>query len=596
MKLLRQLDIGEYDNSADPADTIHPTESLGYKVPVDPSNLPGIIGQVNGTPESQIISPQSYNNYVPQDWSPQQQAAYAAQNKPTTGKLNPEDYYPTLHHNTNVGNYSGSEIGSTTLFAPAGRIVPLGMRDARDAAVHKQVLSKLKDQDDFDKKYNSPTTKHVAVQEELSKNYQEGLHQWVDNAKKKYGQNWAQELPRDRDFNAWNKSHQDLAKYHDQISNHMAELDMAEKDPNFVLSPQLRQQHADMKSGIYSLSTGGINTRKTRDVERDYLASKGQYDLEKLANDVVPKMQKEITEEPLTNKSVSGYINGHAVTNQKTEEGISPERLDAAAHNEYMAKYQGTNISEQQVKDAFKNVAAHKTTYQSTAIAPPAEKQGKDEDYSQAVPQTTATVNQTIPNTTAKAGIVGAGTRDVAMENVYNTTAKDQQKELTFTLNKDVVDLEGKNLQNESGYVKGQVQQIGALPYYKDQKRFLTQKEYDGLKKVGGLYNNSGIEFRPGAIVNVTPKTDAKGNIKKSESVFVPLGTLKGKLGKSFDEHAIKKVEEDAASKNIKEEKPSTETTTYKIKGKDYGHSAVEKAAKASGMSVNEYLTELNKQ
>lgn len=583
MKLLRQLDIGEYDNSADPVENVQPE-----------SNIPEVIRNTNGTPESQIISPSSYNNYVPQDWSPEQKAAYAAQNKPVTDKLNPEDYYPTLHHNINVGNYSGSEIGSTTLFAPAGRIVPLGMRDARDAAVHKQVLSKLKEQDDFDKKFNSPTTKHVAVQEELSNNYREGLHQWVDNAKKKYGQNWAQELPRDRDFNAWNKSHQDLAKYHDQIANHMAELDLAEKDPNFVLSPELRKQHADMKSGIYDISTGGINTRKTRDIENDYLRSKGQYDLEKLANDIVPKMQKEVIEEPLTGKSVSGYINGHAITNQKTTEGVPDEKIKEVAHNAYMSKYQGTNVSEDQVYNAFKNVAANKTTYNSKTIAPPTPHEGKEEDYSQAVPQTAATINQTIPNTTAKEGIVGAGTRPVYMENVYNTTAKDQQKELTFTLNKDVVDLEGKNLQNESGYIKGQIQQIGQLPYYKDQKRFLTPQEAEGLKKVDGLYHNSGIEWKPGAIVNVTPKTNDKGKLGKSETVILPAGDVRNKLGKSFNE-VIDKLEQDSGKKNVAKEKPSTETITYKIKGKDYGHSAVEKAAKASGMSVNEYLTELNK-
>lgn len=570
MKLLRQLDIGEYDNSADPAENVQPE-----------SNIPEVIRNTNGTPESQIISPQSYNNYVPQEWSPQQQSAYAAQNKPVSDKLNPEDYYPTLHHNINVGNYSGSEIGSTTLFAPAGRIVPLGIRDARDAAVHKQVLQKLKEQDDFDKKYNSPTTKHVAVQEELSHNYQEGLHQWVDNAKKKYGQNWAQELPRDRDFNAWNKSNQDLAKYHDQIANHMAELDMAEKDPNFVLSPDLRKIHSDMKSGIYSLSTGGINTRKTRDIESDYLASKGQYDLEKLANDVVPKMQKEITEEPLTNKSVSGYVNGHAVTNQKTEEGISPERLDAVAHNEYMAKYQGTNISEQQVKDAFKNVAAHKTTYQSTAIAPPPERQHKEDDYNNIPVQSGGVFNTGYKN--AKGEQVEG--KNFYAESVYNAGANDTKKTLSFAQSNKHMDFSSGKLSEKIGNIEGNVQGVSTIPY--DIKTGKTYSMED--VNSGALKGNPNVRYKTKVVVNTIPKKDSEGNIigGSSEVYGVDPDAAVGRVSKGFDTQ-IEKANQKAKLLNQQQEslhKPTvteaeaavTPSVMYSIKGKDYSLSELKK-------------------
>lgn len=99
----------------------------------------------------------------------QQQSKYPT----STGALDPTDYYPTLHSPINVGNYSGSVIGSTSLFAPEGALVPIGMMDARDAAIQKAALQKAKEVQDFQDKLkaNVPKSKLTGINEDLTNSY-----------------------------------------------------------------------------------------------------------------------------------------------------------------------------------------------------------------------------------------------------------------------------------------------------------------------------------------------------------------------------------------------------------------------------------------
>jgi hypothetical protein len=58
-----------------------------------------------------------------------------------TGSLSPETYYPNLNQGIQHGEVTGV-MGSAPVYAPPGALVPLGMMDARDAAVHKAALQK----------------------------------------------------------------------------------------------------------------------------------------------------------------------------------------------------------------------------------------------------------------------------------------------------------------------------------------------------------------------------------------------------------------------------------------------------------------------
>lgn len=550
-----------------------------------PRANPETLDALNGLNSKGATNPITVNDFKPQDDKPN-----------ATGDLGRHTYYPGMDQPTRVGNYSGNQVGSIDLFAPTGNYVPLGMMDARDMAIHKAALQKQQDDQDFYKKHQRPVTKDTQIQPELTKQYNNYIAQNVASAKKKYEKNYVAFLNQDPDFNAGLNNMQDVAKHYDAVVEHDLALDAAEKDPNFVVSPQLRQSRVNLHKSIRAVGDNPASPEARKLVD-DFLNSKATYDLDAVSNDFLKTIKPDVNETDINEALKAGKkVGTEQILDQVKKTSYSPERMEPGMQNMYQQRYSGDPMAPS-YEDFRKSVLSkvnehveHQFKNFDTYHAPPA---NHDEDYSQAVPQSNATINQTIPNTTAKAGIVGSGTRKVYMENVYNTSVKDQTKELTFALNPNITSLDGEPLNEKSGYIKGQVQQIASMPYYKDQKRFLTPEEAEGLKKVGGAYHNSGIEWKPAAIVNITPTTDDKGDVQESRSAIVPLGDIKGKFGTSFDKHAIEKVESDAENKNVSKEKPHGGIT---YKGVYHSPEAISRAAKESGMTPEQYKIELSKQ
>lgn len=177
--------------------------------------------------------------------SPAEQATFNEQQpSASTGALSPTDYYPTLNSPINVGNYSGSVIGSTSLFAPEGALVPIGMMDARDAAVQKAALQKAKDVQDFRAKLNSnaPTSKLVGINEDLTNQYFSHLDSSWKKALEDNGgdaNKAAYALQNNQDFQRKTKSFHDLKSNGDAVFNKIADIQdrMAKGE---VISPELQ--------------------------------------------------------------------------------------------------------------------------------------------------------------------------------------------------------------------------------------------------------------------------------------------------------------------------------------------------------------------
>lgn len=304
------------------------------------------VGQINTGVED-------VQNYVPQDLSPDEQQAFKNQYRPVTGQLSLNAYYPDANHNIGVGNYSGSEIGSTTLFAPGGGLVPLGMLDARDAAIQHAALKKQKDIEDFKRSYQSPTTKHIAVQKNLSETYQNGLSQWNQNALRKAGGDQAMAnkiLEMDPNFQGWNKSMQDTANFHNAIVEHAAQLHADEKDPNFVLDPETKKATADLLSGVAYHGESPFNP-KGRQIGEKYLAASALYDIDKTVNNAIDKAIPTIDQLPPEYKTRGK----NEIATLLEKEYFTDDAKKELAHNIYMEKYQGTGVTEDQV---LKNVNA----------------------------------------------------------------------------------------------------------------------------------------------------------------------------------------------------------------------------------------------
>lgn len=192
--------------------------------------------------KSKVTGPQLTTDDYSLGLTPDQEAEmaqYSKAEKPVTGGLALTDYYPDVNNPVGVGSYSGSMIGSTTLFAPGGGLVPLGMMDARDKAIQDAAFAKVKEYDAFRKLYQAPTTKLVNIQPEISKEYNTMLQGYMAEAKKKYGKNWTKALEQDSNFQSKNKAFQDLAKYGDSIVEAKARLDEAKKTGKYTVTPAL---------------------------------------------------------------------------------------------------------------------------------------------------------------------------------------------------------------------------------------------------------------------------------------------------------------------------------------------------------------------
>jgi hypothetical protein len=77
-------------------------------------------------------------------------ASYGA-NAPTTviEKLGVQDYYPQVGRDVAVGNFTGSRIGSQTIYSGAGALLPMGLYDARKRALAETAKERQKTLEKF---------------------------------------------------------------------------------------------------------------------------------------------------------------------------------------------------------------------------------------------------------------------------------------------------------------------------------------------------------------------------------------------------------------------------------------------------------------
>lgn len=537
-------------------------------------------------------------NYTPQNMSPDQIAAYKQSQEPTsTGALNVHDYYPDAYHNINVGNYSGDQIGSTTLFAPGGGLVPLGMMDARDLAAQKAAMAKAKELEDFNKKYEAPSTKHVAVQKEMTNQYIDQLNQWKVNALKKSGGNQAvanKMLESDPTFNKWNKNWQDTKNLHDTLVGHAAELEASEKDPNFVLSPQTRKAKQDMMSGLAYQEQNPFDT-KGHNTSLEFLRSRANYDLDKASNTAIEKAIPDIEQLPAEYKTRGK----NEVMTLLEKEYFKPERIDEISDNLYREKYYGTDISKDQVKDRVKSLLGEKikrhVEHYDKYFKP--DNAGNETTYETAVPQTKTAFN--VNSGTAESPNV----KSIYAEKAYKTSATDEKKEISIPINKDMQDVQGANIKSGTGNVKGTVSGIHLSFFDKTKNQYLTDEEAKHYNESHVKSHN--IVKKPVAVFNMEPTAAQKEAGEQGNTLLIPAEELKGKFkngkkksGQQDFDDKITELENDSHTHNetVKEAaKKAGSGTHFTVKGKEYTADAVDKAAKASGMSRDEYLIAIGK-
>lgn len=143
------------------------------------SNIGDLTQMPPGTPDNWV------NTYVTEGFEPEdkntiiERAAAAAKKRApqlAIEKLGVQDYYPEIGRNIAVGTFTGSRIGSQTIYSGAGGLLPLGLYDARKRAIAADIKKKealmdqLKEMPDIAKQYKPA----------FAQNFYDGLMNYVD--------------------------------------------------------------------------------------------------------------------------------------------------------------------------------------------------------------------------------------------------------------------------------------------------------------------------------------------------------------------------------------------------------------------------------
>lgn len=256
------------------------------------------------------ITAQDMISYVPDDLSPEMKNQLAQQDfmrkNASPGPLPIEQYYPGISDPIAKGNYSGSVIGSTTLFAPGAAMMPYGVVAAREKAIQDASMKRMSEIDNFQKQFQAPVTKHSSVQKNLNDLYYSGLQQWVGNAKKKYGQDWSSLLQNDINFQKWNRSMNTLKEQEDFMVDRVAGLKKEIDSGKFVATPELSKAMDDFFTGVKGLAQGPGNTQGYG-LADSVLAFNTEYELNKVLNEAAKDIKYGVAERYGINKGDPNY-------------------------------------------------------------------------------------------------------------------------------------------------------------------------------------------------------------------------------------------------------------------------------------------------
>jgi hypothetical protein len=157
------------------------------------ASVAGVMDKAPAGPEWTSVVPTGQQYQAPSREEIYEQARQAKVKAPNlvVEKLGLQDYYPEAGRNIAVGTFTGSRIGSQTIYSGAGGLLPLGLYDARKRAIATEIKKKealvdqLKEMPDIAKQFKPY----------FAEKYMEFLSPWMDAFKDK-----PEELMRNTDF------------------------------------------------------------------------------------------------------------------------------------------------------------------------------------------------------------------------------------------------------------------------------------------------------------------------------------------------------------------------------------------------------------
>jgi len=528
-----------------------------------------IVEQLQSKQPSGQVSVEDLISYYPDGVTPDQQKALDQQNyfdeNPVTGRLPNEAYYPNMNDPIAKGNYSGSVIGSTTLFAPGGGLVPYGIIDAREQAMRGAAEKRAKQISDFESGLANavPQTTHKVVQPQLQKVFWEGMNKVTPYLQKKYGKNWATAGKNDPVLKQYLSGMNSLATQENSIADKYALIQNQIKSGDFVATPELQEKMQNYLTDVQGLSEGPFNPNGQK-LSNTILEFNAEYESNKLLNVALAKFGDKITE---TVKTQYGGDYDKFISDKRTNENIDAELR--ALTDDIADRFYGGGTKYNSKETLFRKAKALAAKKQELQLQTAAKhKQSGDEayDYNSAPPQTEFAINAINQD---------GGEDEIYFEKGYNTNTGDGGKEIRIAITPDMSDTQGKKLGKEAAFLSGKVQTVGNMPYNKKDGRFYTSEEVKSMKEKGTYNNNPYVDLRPAAILNITPsEKDKENGIKGQNSAIVPIENIEGKFtnskkrgGQQDLEDKIKELKAESETFNSNKKKISSEnkTTTKRV-------------------------------
>ena len=488
--------------------------------------------------------------------SPQEQEAFSQyqsqQMDPTTGALRMSDYYPGFTNGGAVGTYSGNQIGSVSLFGGGGALVPIGMMDARDAALTRATLQKQKEVADFRKQFDkAPVSKLTNINQGLGNGYIDLVDKtWQKSLKKANGNpNVASRImDNDIEFKKQLRSYEDLARQGDAVVGKIADIEARVKAGD-VMSPALIEAKNRVLMDMNPDSPG------FRHLSNSIIRMDADREFSDAANEALMRV--------VPNETGQAWDRSNADQMRVFKESV--EKLSPE--------------TKQSVIDNLKKIYEGSTMYSPEYIERNAgglmnwEKTKQDLHLSQKRENTDNYSNDSVIERSNEKNTTVRGNINSYTEHFVPTNAADQKKELKFAISDDIVSADGEPVNGDkSGYVSGFVQGIGVKPYYKNEKRFLTQKESDAVNERGDFETTDNIEMRPVVIFNVkSPSketTDEAGNTitvpGEQKTVYFDTKKIAGMFSgnKGSDYESMRLKTEKYAEERNKDRKPTSSKKT----------------------------------
>jgi hypothetical protein len=529
--------------------------------------------------------------------SPEQEQMYnASQEKYTPARepMSVHDYYPNQGDPIGVGTSSGRIIGTQTQYVPNGALVPIGKWDARDAAVQKAALMKARDVEDWKKRNETaPTSKLTNINDNIRQEFFKHQNQSWQQAVKASGgdaQKAKYMLENNPDFQAKNKSFYDQAKMGDAIVAQDAQLEDDVRTGKKVLTPAM----VDARRKLHSATNP--DSDEFKDFSSAYTSYNAVNEFNNAYNDVVDHMTRQKLAEAGIDESNPEYFREY----KSTKENFTPEQLQAQ-EDALNQMYSGGRGGELYTPDFIKKQVWGKGSNVREEKSVDAKLKPRDPGEGDTYDDATSVVAESEENYGT-----GDAVRSTVSEHYVPAGAKDQKKTVKVALSDHDYSATGDKHVGRSGNVEGSVQGWAVKLYDNKKKVYLQPEEAKAIEKMmaeGNTRQEHDYTWKPVAIYNVVPKKGKTANETTPQETIIMdadkfAGVFKGKNkkenGKDFDEMREKTIEY-AKERNKAIKQPKAKETMHKIKGKEFSASAIEKAAKASGMSVEEYLSEVNK-